>query len=96
MPTYDYKCRKCGYTFSVEQSIHDKPLTRCRKCRGRLEKLLPQSISLIFKGSGFYVTDYKKTGGGAGAATKHKASGSKGKSGGGKETGKSGAGEDKA
>ena len=65
MPTYDYKCTKCGYTFSVEQSMLDKPLARCRKCRGKLEKLLPQSISLIFKGSGFYETDYKKKTGGA-------------------------------
>jgi putative FmdB family regulatory protein len=61
VPTYDYKCTKCGHTFSVEQSMHDKPLTRCRKCRGKLEKLLPRSINLIFKGSGFYVTDYKKS-----------------------------------
>ena len=61
MPTYDYRCTKCGYTFAVEQSILDKRLTRCRKCRGKLEKLLPQSISLIFKGSGFYATDYRKT-----------------------------------
>jgi predicted nucleic acid-binding Zn ribbon protein len=38
----------------------DKPLTRCKKCRGKLEKMLPRSINLIFKGSGFYVTDYKK------------------------------------
>jgi predicted nucleic acid-binding Zn ribbon protein len=43
----------------------DKPLARCRRCRGKLEKLLPQSINLIFKGSGFYVTDYKKKAGGA-------------------------------
>jgi putative FmdB family regulatory protein len=66
VPTYDYRCTKCGYTFAVEQSIHDKPLTRCKKCRGKLEKLLPRSINLIFKGSGFYVTDYKKSGSGAG------------------------------
>ena len=65
MPTYDYECTRCGYTFSVEQSMLDKPLARCRKCRGKLEKLLPRSISLIFKGSGFYTTDYKKTAGGA-------------------------------
>ena len=62
MPTYDYRCTKCGYTFAVEQSIHDKPLTRCKKCRGKLEKLLPRTLNLIFKGSGFYVTDYKKAG----------------------------------
>jgi putative FmdB family regulatory protein len=61
VPTYDYKCTKCGYTFSVEQSMKDKPLARCRKCRGRLEKQLPRSINLIFKGSGFYITDYKKS-----------------------------------
>ena len=62
MPTYDYRCTKCGHTFSIEQSMLDKPLTRCKKCRGRLEKMLPRSINLIFKGSGFYVTDYKKSG----------------------------------
>lgn len=62
MPTYDYRCTKCGYTFAVEQSIHDKPLKRCKKCRGKLEKLLPRTLNLIFKGSGFYITDYKKPG----------------------------------
>jgi putative FmdB family regulatory protein len=61
LPTYDYKCTKCGHEFAVEQSILDKPLTRCRKCRGRLQKQLPRRINLIFKGSGFYATDYKKT-----------------------------------
>ncbi len=66
MPTYDYRCTKCGCTFAIEQSILDKSLTRCKKCRGKLEKLLPRSISLIFKGSGFYVTDYKKSESGAG------------------------------
>jgi putative FmdB family regulatory protein len=62
VPTYDYRCTKCGYTFAIEQSIHDRPLTRCKKCRGKLEKLLPRTLNLIFKGSGFYVTDYKKSG----------------------------------
>jgi putative FmdB family regulatory protein len=61
VPTYDYKCTKCGHTFSAEQSMLDKPLARCKKCRGKLEKMLPRSINLIFKGSGFYVTDYKKS-----------------------------------
>ena len=60
VPTYDYRCTKCGDEFAVEQSILDKPLVRCRKCRGKLEKMLPKSLNLIFKGSGFYVTDYKK------------------------------------
>jgi putative FmdB family regulatory protein len=60
VPTYDYKCTKCGDEFAVEQSILDKPLVRCKKCRGKLEKMLPRSLNLIFKGSGFYITDYKK------------------------------------
>jgi putative FmdB family regulatory protein len=63
LPTYDYRCTKCGDEFSVEQSIKDRPLARCRKCRGKLEKLLPKSLNLIFKGSGFYITDYKKSDG---------------------------------
>lgn len=58
MPTYDYECTKCGYEFCVEQSMKDKPLKKCRKCGGRLRKLLPKSLNLIFKGSGFYITDY--------------------------------------
>ena len=61
LATYDYRCTKCGDEFSVEQSMLDKPLVRCRNCRGKLEKLLPKSLNLIFKGSGFYVTDYKKS-----------------------------------
>lgn len=64
MPTYDYECTECGYEFCVEQSMNDKPLRKCKKCGGRLRKLLPRSLNLIFKGSGFYVTDYKKSKGG--------------------------------
>jgi putative FmdB family regulatory protein len=60
MPTYDYRCTKCQQTFAVEQSMRDAPLKKCSKCGGRLEKLLPRSVNLIFKGSGFYATDYKK------------------------------------
>jgi predicted nucleic acid-binding Zn ribbon protein len=41
--------------------MKDKPLTRCKKCRGKLEKMLPRNINLIFKGSGFYITDYRKS-----------------------------------
>jgi putative FmdB family regulatory protein len=59
MPTYDYRCTKCEDTFAVEQSIVAKSLKRCKKCGGKLEKLLPKRVSLIFKGSGFYETDYK-------------------------------------
>ena len=62
MPTYDYECTACGDEFCVEQGMNDKPLRKCDKCGGRLRKLLPRSLNLIFKGSGFYVTDYKKSG----------------------------------
>ena len=60
LPTYDYRCIKCGREFSAEQSMLEKPLRKCRKCGGRLEKLLPRNLNLIFKGSGFYSTDYRK------------------------------------
>jgi putative FmdB family regulatory protein len=63
MPTYDYECTSCGDEFSVEQGMNDKPLKKCRKCGGKLRKLLPRSLNLIFKGSGFYITDYGKGGG---------------------------------
>ena len=66
MPTYDYKCAKCQRAFAVEQSILDKPLKKCKACGGKLEKMLPKSVNLIFRGSGFYVTDYK-TGRGSGS-----------------------------
>jgi putative FmdB family regulatory protein len=62
MPTYDYECTSCRDEFCVEQGMNDKPLKKCRKCGGRLQKLLPRSLNLIFKGSGFYITDYGKGG----------------------------------
>ena len=65
MPTYDYKCSKCQRSVAVEQSILDPPLKKCSKCGGKLEKMLPKSVNLIFKGSGFYATDYKKGGAGS-------------------------------
>jgi putative FmdB family regulatory protein len=62
MPTYEYKCRKCGKRSDVFQSITAKPLTKCPrpKCGGRLERLLGSGSGFIFKGSGFYITDYRK------------------------------------
>jgi putative FmdB family regulatory protein len=64
MPIYEYECRKCKAHTEVLQKIADKPLVKCRKCGGRLEKQWSQS-GFQFKGSGWYVTDYaaKKTGG---------------------------------
>ena len=60
MPTYEYKCSKCKKVFDYFQSITSKPLTKCIHCRGKVERLIGAGAGLIFKGSGFYITDYKK------------------------------------
>jgi putative FmdB family regulatory protein len=64
MPIYEYECQKCKAHVEILQKMTDKPLVKCRKCGGRLEKQWSQS-GFQFKGSGWYVTDYagKKTGG---------------------------------
>lgn len=60
MPTYEYQCDACGYTFEEFQKITDDPLTECPQCKGELKKLIGSGCGLIFKGKGFYITDYKK------------------------------------
>ena len=60
MPTYEYECTKCKYRFEEFQKITDKPLQRCPKCHSKLRRLISGGVGLIFKGSGFYATDYKK------------------------------------
>jgi len=60
MPTYEYECQKCGHHFELFQSIKDGPKRTCPKCRGRVKRLLGTGAGLIFKGSGFYSTDYRK------------------------------------
>jgi putative FmdB family regulatory protein len=70
MPTYEYQCEKCKKTFEVFQSMKDEPLKVCREdlCRmkkwgkGRVKRLLGTGAGLIFKGSGFYITDYRSEG----------------------------------
>ncbi len=61
MPTYEYVCQKCGHEFEIFQSMKDKALTACpqKKCKGKLKKLMGTGAGLIFKGSGFYITDYR-------------------------------------
>jgi len=59
MPTYDYKCEKCGRTFEHFQSMSDEPLSVCEECNGPLKRLIGGGLGIIFKGSGFYVTDNK-------------------------------------
>jgi putative FmdB family regulatory protein len=60
MPTYEYRCKKCGYTFEKLQAISDKPIHKCPKCNGPVQRLIGPGTGIIFKGSGFYETDYKR------------------------------------
>ena len=70
MPTYEYVCTKCDHQFEIFQSMKDKPLAVCpkEKCKlkrwgkGRVKKMLGSGAGLIFKGSGFYITDYRSEG----------------------------------
>jgi len=64
MPTYEYECDKCGGHFEYFQSMSEPRKTVCESCGGRLTKLLSAGSGLIFKGSGFYITDYKTKSGG--------------------------------
>ena len=59
MPTYEYECLKCGAQFERFQSIKDDPLKRCPTCRGKVRRLVGTGAGIIFKGSGFYQTDYR-------------------------------------
>ncbi len=59
MPTYEYECNECKHKFEVFQSIKDEPVKDCPKCGKSVRKLF-SSAGIIFKGSGFYVNDYKK------------------------------------
>lgn len=59
MPLYDYKCGKCGQVFEVQQKITEEPLKFCPLCKGPIKRLI-SAAGIIFKGSGFHVTDYGK------------------------------------
>lgn len=59
MPTYDYKCNSCGNVFEVFQSMSAEPLKKCPNCNGEVKRLIGAGAGPIFKGSGFYQTDYK-------------------------------------
>src|SRR5205823_13651270 len=63
MPTYDYRCQACGHTFDELQSFSDPLLTKCPACKkNKLERLFGGGGAIIFKGSGFYETDYRRAG----------------------------------
>ena len=62
MPTYEYECRKCGHTFEKFQRISEPPAKRCPRCRSAVRRVLGGGAGLLFKGSGFYITDYRSDG----------------------------------
>ena len=63
MPTYDYECKACGHAFEELQSFSDPLLTKCPKCKkSKLERLFGGGGAIIFKGTGFYETDYRRAG----------------------------------
>lgn len=61
MPTYEYECEKCGHVFEEYQSISAEPLSNCPKedCNGPVKRLFSAGAGFLFKGSGFYITDYR-------------------------------------
>ncbi len=71
MPTYEYQCQKCGHCFSEFQRIVDPPIKDCPKCKKQncVEQIISGGSGLIFKGSGFYETDYKRKSSGGGETT---------------------------
>ena len=59
MPTYEYECRKCGHRFELFHSIKDDSPKRCPRCKGRAVRVPTAGAGILFKGSGFYITDYR-------------------------------------
>ena len=59
MPTYEYICLMCGHKFEKFQSMKEEKLKDCPKCKGKVKRLIGAGAGTIFKGSGFYQTDYK-------------------------------------
>jgi len=59
MPTYDYECQKCGYEFEAFQQMSAEPLKTCPECKGKVQRLIGTGAGLLFKGTGFYETDYR-------------------------------------
>lgn len=63
MPTYDYECEACGHSLEVFQGINDSVLKKCPECgKNKLKRLFGTGAAIVFKGSGFYQTDYRSEG----------------------------------
>ena len=78
MPTYDYECDACGHTFDVFQKMSDEHLKKCPECnKKKLRRLIGAGAAVVFKGSGFYETDYRSDSYKKGAAAEKKAAESK-------------------
>jgi putative FmdB family regulatory protein len=60
MPTYEYECKICGFSFEAFQGINDTPLSECPECGKEVRRLIVGGAGIIFKGSGFYINDSKK------------------------------------
>ncbi len=60
MPTYNYKCEHCESIFTAVQKMSDPPLSRCDNCGGTVKRIISGGTGLIFRGSGFYLTDYAR------------------------------------
>lgn len=60
MPTYEYECLDCGYHFEMFQMMNDEPIKTCPKCYRPVRRLIGTGSGIIFKGTGFYATDYRK------------------------------------
>ncbi len=84
MPTYEYECKSCSNTFEVFQSMSDAPIKVCPECGKEVRRIIFGGTGVIFKGSGFYVTDKGKSGtasSGGGKNSANSASGGKAKAG---------------
>ena len=86
MPTYEYECRDCGHAFERFQGINEDPIVECPECRGKVRRLISSGGGLVFKGPGFYATDYRSGPGGSSASSSKK----NGSDGGESESGKGG------
>jgi putative FmdB family regulatory protein len=75
MPLYEYLCKKCGHRFELIRKFSDKPIRKCPECGGAIEQVIT-APSVQFKGSGFYHTDYKKSGSGSGGSSSSSANSS--------------------
>jgi len=70
VPTYEYKCERCGKVFEKFQKMSDEPVKKCPGCKGKVYRLIGAGSGIIFKGSGFYHTDYKNPSTRASGSTK--------------------------